>query len=120
MHNKYIIIIKCLSHIFNNIYLVYTIDSIYPFCAQGLLPPTYQPTYLLACLPACLPAYLPACPPACRPTYLPTYLPACVSVCFNSGEGSARSKALIACLPTYLPTYLPVSVSNSIWGKGGP
>src|SRR6266571_4022046 len=35
--------------------------------------------------PTCLPVCLSACPPA--------YLPACVW--FNSGEGSARSKALI-------------------------
>src|SRR6266576_4205592 len=96
---SYIVVIKLLSHIFNNIYLVYTIGSIYPFCAINILYikgkagiymrrlgvttaylPTYLATCLSACLPACPPARLPACPPACLPTYLPT------------------------CLPTYLPT----------------
>ena len=46
-------------------------------------PSACLPTYLLVYLPAYLPTYLPA--------RLPAHLP--VSVWFNSGEGSARSKA---------------------------
>src|SRR6266702_2169060 len=100
---SHIIIIKCLSHTFNSIYLVYIIGSIYPFCAINILyikgkagiymrrlgvTTAYLLTYLATCLPACLPAYLPA--------RLPAYLPTC------------------------LPTCLPVSVSDSIRGRGRP
>jgi hypothetical protein len=67
-----------------------------PACLPTCLPaclPAYLLAYLLAYLPACLPVYLPTCLPACLPVCLPAYL--CVSVRFNSGEGSARLKALI-------------------------
>src|SRR6266567_2965656 len=99
-----IVIIKCLSHIFNIIYLVYTIGSIYPFCAINILyikgkagiymrrlgvTTAYLPTYLATCLSACLSvclracvrACLPACLPACLFAYLPACLPACLCQC---------------------------------------
>src|SRR6266567_3584625 len=96
---SHIVVIKCLSHIFDSIYLVYIIGSIYPFCAINILyikgkagiymrrlgvTTAYLPTYLATCLPACLPACPPARPLACLPTYPP------------------------ACLLTYLPTCLPI------------
>src|SRR6266566_1003259 len=93
---SHIVVIKCLSYIFNNIYLVYTIGSIYPFCAINILyikgkagicmrrlgvTTAYLPTYLATCLPACLPACPPACLPAYLPTCLPAYLPTCLPAC---------------------------------------
>src|SRR6266702_3497106 len=114
---SHIVVIKCLSHIFDSIYLVYIIGSIYPFCAINILyikgkagiymrrlgvTTAYLLTYLATCLPACLPAYLPACLTAC--------LPACLCQCliqFGGGVGPIEgSHCLPTCLGPCLITFL--------------
>src|SRR6266576_3386973 len=80
---SHIVIIKCLSHIFNSIYLVYTISSIYPFCAINILYIKGKAGIYMRRLGvtiAYLTTYLATCLSTCLPTYLPAYLPACVSV----------------------------------------